>query len=153
MPPDANEAADQGVGAAFSLDEYRRRRTPSTGGRPPAGGEPPVDLERRVAALEEALERIGGKLDKIIEAQAAARLAVEQRFAAVAETGAIRFGAIDTRLADISGKIDTKASATDVAGIKGRVDALPTTWQLITLVFGILGGAFLIVKFGLPHLP
>ncbi|MFG1376980.1 hypothetical protein [Xanthobacter autotrophicus] len=46
---------------------------------------------------------------------------------------------------------DLKALRIDVAEMKGRVASLPTTWQLITLVFGILGGAFLILKFGVPH--
>lgn len=48
-------------------------------------------------------------------------------------------------------RADLKAIRIDVAEMKGRVASLPTTWQLITLVFGILGGAFLILKFGFPH--
>ena len=54
-------------------------------------------------------------------------------------------------------KLDLKAVRSDLAGVKtdlaevkGGVNAMPTTWQLITLVFGILDGAFLIVRFGLP---
>jgi hypothetical protein len=48
-------------------------------------------------------------------------------------------------------KSDLKAMRADLAWVKGRMEALPTTWQMITLVFGILGGAFLILRFGLPH--
>lgn len=47
---------------------------------------------------------------------------------------------------------DLKAIRIDLAELKGRVASLPTTWQMITLVFGILGGAFLILRFGIPAL-
>lgn len=46
-------------------------------------------------------------------------------------------------------KADLKALRVDSAEIKGRISQLPTIWQMISLVFGILGGAFVIVKFGL----
>jgi len=48
-------------------------------------------------------------------------------------------------------KADLKSLRADLAWVKGRLEALPTTMQMITLVFGILGGAFLILRFGLPH--
>ncbi|MEJ0093341.1 MAG: hypothetical protein WDN46_07865 [Methylocella sp.] len=48
-------------------------------------------------------------------------------------------------------KDDLKAMRVDMSTVRGRIETLPTTWQLITLVFGILGGAFLILHFGLPH--
>lgn len=47
---------------------------------------------------------------------------------------------------------DLKAIRIDLAELKGRVASLPTTWQMITLVFGILGAAFFILRFGLPAL-
>jgi hypothetical protein len=37
----------------------------------------------------------------------------------------------------------------DVSEIKGRVSAMPTTWQLIGLTLGILGAAFAIVRLAL----
>lgn len=48
-------------------------------------------------------------------------------------------------------RTDMTSVRVDTAEMKGRVASLPTTWQLITLVFGILGGAFIILRFGLPH--
>ena len=98
-----------------------------TSGAGPTGG----DMEGRVRALEPNFEKMDGKLDKILD----------------------RLTAHDVKLASIEAKLDTMASATDLARIEGRVEALPTTWQMITLVFGILGGAFLILRFGLVHAP
>lgn len=61
-----------------------------------------------------------------------------------------RFDKIDAKLDRI---LDTVNSMRiEMAEMKGKVAALPTTWQMITLVFGILGGAFLILKYGLPHI-
>lgn len=39
----------------------------------------------------------------------------------------------------------------DIAEIKGRLSAMPTTWQLVALIFAIMGAAFAIIKFGMPH--
>lgn len=43
--------------------------------------------------------------------------------------------------------------AVDVAEVKGRVAHLPTVWQInlqmIGLIFTVMGGAFLIVKYGM----
>ena len=50
-------------------------------------------------------------------------------------------------------RADLKAIRSDLAEVKGRVNAMPAAWQLITLVFGILGGAFLIVRLGLANVP
>lgn len=38
----------------------------------------------------------------------------------------------------------------DVAEIKGRLTAMPTTWQLVALIFAIMGAAFALIKFGMP---
>jgi len=35
--------------------------------------------------------------------------------------------------------------------IEGRLVAMPTMWQLIGLIFAIMGSAFAIIRFGLPH--
>ena len=105
-----------------------------TGGGGPTGG----DMEGRVRALETNFEKMDGKLDKILD-----RLAAHD----------VKLASLDGKLETIDAKLDTKASATDLARIAGRVEALPTTWQMITLAFGILGGAFLILRFGLVHAP
>jgi hypothetical protein len=46
-------------------------------------------------------------------------------------------------------KTDLKALRLDSAEIKGRISQLPSTKEMITLVIGVLGLAFLIVKFGM----
>lgn len=67
------------------------------------------------------------------------------------------FGDMEHRVARLEDDMreirsDLKALRVDMAEMKGRVASLPTTWQMITLVFGILGGAFVIIRFGLPHI-
>jgi hypothetical protein len=48
---------------------------------------------------------------------------------------------------------DLQAIAVEIAEIKGRVAYLPTVWQInlqmIGLIFTVLGGAFVILKYGL----
>lgn len=46
-------------------------------------------------------------------------------------------------------KTDLKALRLDSAEIKGRISQLPSTREMITLVIGVLGLAFLIVRFGM----
>ncbi len=87
------------------------------------------DMERRMQFLETRFEKIDAKLDKLIEGS----------------------HAMDVRLTRIETSLETKASAAEVAEIRGMVRSLPTIMQMITLVFGILAGAFAIVRFGLPH--
>lgn len=65
-----------------------------------------------------------------------------------------RLIAIEKRMDTVEAKLDKLSEAitalrVDVAAMRGRLDAVPTIWQMITLVFGILGGAFVILKFGL----
>ena len=91
------------------------------------------DMERRVQVLEASFARIDGKLDKIIET-----------LAAFSQKTEVWLERIETSL-------EAKASAVDLAELRGMVRSLPTIWQLITLVFGILAGGFAIVRFGLPH--
>jgi hypothetical protein len=71
-----------------------------------------------------------------------------------------RVAELEKDLKDI--KVDMKTVLTDLAYLRGKFEgfdshlkSIPTTWQLIPLVFTILsatlGGAFLILRFGLPH--
>jgi septal ring factor EnvC (AmiA/AmiB activator) len=48
---------------------------------------------------------------------------------------------------------DMIAIRTDVAEIKGRLSAMPTTWQMVGLVFAIMAGSFAILRFGLISSP
>lgn len=47
----------------------------------------------------------------------------------------------------LDGKVDTLVR--DVAEIKGRINAMPTTWQLVGLIIAIMGASFAIIRFGL----
>ena len=96
-----------------------------------SGGPTGDGIEHRVSALERSFETINSKLDKLVES-----------------VGDLRVG-----IARIEERLEHKASASEVAAIKGRVDALPTTWQMIALVFSILGGTFSTLEFGLAHTP
>ena len=60
-------------------------------------------------------------------------------------------GEVLKRLERIEAKLDSKASAVDVAEIKGRVSQLPTLFQIATLVFAIFGAAFVLIRFAAPH--
>ena len=102
--------------------ERVRAQTRGGGGHGPTGDD---EVERRIKTLETSIGKLDRKLDSIIDTQIAERLSNEKRF-----------GSIDARLSAIDEKLDAKASAADVARITGRVDSLPTTWQMITLVVG-----------------
>lgn len=125
------------------------------------------DMEHRVAALEKSVGRIEDKLDLLIEAFKEFRTDTMVRFARIEEkldqkASASELAKVEEKLeqkasaselAKVSEKLENRASAVELAEVKGRVNSLPTTFQMITLVFGILGGAFLILKFGLTHVP
>lgn len=46
-------------------------------------------------------------------------------------------------------KSDVKAVRLDVAEMKGRLNSMPTTWQLTGLILGIMALSFAIIRFGL----
>ena len=46
-------------------------------------------------------------------------------------------------------KGDLKTLVKDIAEMKGRLSAMPTTWQLISLVLAIMGATFAFIRFGL----
>jgi len=62
-----------------------------------------------------------------------------------------KFGAVMKRLDGIDG--DLKSIMKDVARIEGRVSTMPSTWQLLMMVVGIMGFAFAlafaILRFGI----
>ncbi|MBF0563323.1 MAG: hypothetical protein HQL37_15225 [Alphaproteobacteria bacterium] len=41
----------------------------------------------------------------------------------------------------------------DIAEMKGRVSQMPTLWQLLVGVFGIMGSVFAFLRFGMPTHP
>jgi hypothetical protein len=58
-----------------------------------------------------------------------------------------------TRLEKAFDKIDAKLDGLvrDVAEVKGRVSAMPATWQLLGMIFAIMAATFAFVRFGMPH--
>ncbi len=57
-------------------------------------------------------------------------------------------------LEDKYDRIDSKLDALvkDVAEMKGRMSAMPTTWQLLGMILAIMGASFAIIRFGLAGL-
>jgi hypothetical protein len=69
----------------------------------------------------------------------------------------VRVSRIETQMVDvvarldrIETKLDTKASAVDVAEIKGRVSQIPNFVQVAALVFAIFGASFVLIRFATP---
>lgn len=93
-------------------------------------------LKRRVAELEQrgapAASLKGGGGDGTFDGMEARVTALEKRFD--------KFEA----------KLDTLIK--DVAEMKGRVSAMPTTWQLIGMVLAIMGASFAMIRFGVVKL-
>lgn len=95
------------------------------------GGDDGGMLETRVAALESDIREVKGSLGRI-----------------EALLGKIeaRMDRMDERLRKVE---------IDVAGLRERVLALPTTWTVLTAMFGmavgVTGLTLAIIRFGLPH--
>ncbi len=53
----------------------------------------------------------------------------------------------DKMFARIDGKLDGMAK--DLSEVKGRISAMPTTWQLLGMILAIMGASFAIIRFGL----
>jgi hypothetical protein len=124
---EAKRARDEAAG---------RARSAGSGGGPTDN-----DMERRVSALEKAIEKIDGKLDKIVEHGHAADLRLESRF-----------NTVDVKLASVDAKLDAKSSAATVSEIAGRVSDLPTKWFVGTTAFAVLFGASAVIGAVLVYL-
>ena len=65
----------------------------------------------------------------------------------------VRADGVERRMEALERKLDqlidaVNKIAVDLAEVKGRVNSLPNTWQLISLVVAIFGGAFAIIRYG-----
>lgn len=61
-----------------------------------------------------------------------------------------RIAALEKRFDRLEPKID--ALVKDVAEVKGRISAMPSTWQLLGMILAIMGATFAAIRFGLaPH--
>ena len=59
-----------------------------------------------------------------------------------------RVTSLEKRFDRFEAKLDSLIR--DVAEVKGRVSAMPSTWQLVGIILAVLGAAFAIIRFGLP---
>ncbi|WP_105430187.1 hypothetical protein [Neorhizobium sp. T6_25] len=64
---------------------------------------------------------------------------------------------LDSRVQKLEGDLkeikgDLKALVKDVAEIKGRVSAMPSSFQLLGMVLAIMGATFAFIRFGLSGL-
>jgi len=60
-----------------------------------------------------------------------------------------RVAALEEGMKRIEPKLD--ALVKDLAEVKGRIGAMPTTWQLMGMILAIMGASFAIIRFGLAH--
>ncbi len=63
---------------------------------------------------------------------------------------------VDDRVERLDGRVEKlddrlRKQGEDVAELTGRVSQLPTTWQLLVGVVGIISAVFALLRFGLPH--
>jgi hypothetical protein len=77
---------------------------------------------------------------------------MEQRVAKL-ETDANEIKATLGRHEPILTRIDTSTRKleADVGELKGRVAQMPTAWQLLVGIIGIMGATFGLLKMALPH--
>lgn len=94
---------------------------PNERGRGGGGGPEDPGLEERVKALE-------AKLDRIADRQQAMQTLLVEIRAHLLNT-ATRSDVVDLRS-------ETAAAKADLSYIKGRVEGLPSTWQMIIAVMG-----------------
>jgi hypothetical protein len=58
-----------------------------------------------------------------------------------------RVTALEKRFDRFEQKLDGLVK--DTAEMKGRISAMPTTWQLMGMILAIMGASFAIIRFGL----
>lgn len=133
-------------------DMMEQERHPASGGS--GGGTTSDDLLRRVQVLEEGQKAIMNKLDGISDGIKDSRLDNERRYGTIegrlngiekmldAKSNKSDLTPIETKLTAINAAIDTRAPVADLSLLRGKVDGLPTTLQLIgfaTTVFVAAG--------------
>ena len=93
-------------------------------------------LEQRVDALEKRSDRIEGKLDRIDETMKEIRVSLVE---------------ISANLRNCASKSEIADLQKDVAYVRGRLENVPSFWQMIALIsamlIGIAGIAFTAGKF------
>ncbi|WP_375275874.1 hypothetical protein [Methylorubrum thiocyanatum] len=114
----------------------------------------------RVEALEAGQKTILAKLDEIGKGIADGRLDNEKRFGAIegrltgieakldARATKADLTPIETKLTKVQDAVDTRAATSDLNLLKGKVDALPTTTQLVLFAVAIFAAAGITRFFG-----
>lgn len=101
------------------------------------------DVIRRVGALEQNLQKIDGKIDKLTELVNSFGLKTSERL-----------GGIEGRLTGIEKILEMKASTADLREVAGTVKMIPNIWQTLAIMAGLLVGvsglAFTIAKWAAP---
>jgi hypothetical protein len=96
----------------------------ASAGNGSGGGFNMSDLEKRVDKLELKTDRLQESLNRI-----------------------------ELILSEIRGELKTKASAVELAEVKGKISQIPNTWQMITMILGsqitLFGLFFALMKFGI----
>lgn len=122
-------------------DTYQVDRTGSGGdGGSAGGGEPPDEMNARIEKLEAGHAAILAKLDAIATSIADGRLENEKRFSG-----------FDKSLTKLEERLDHTATAAALASgygdlnakiekVDGRLSNIPTTWQTIAIIVGMLVG-------------
>ena len=131
--------ASGGIGHVRVLHGSRDVTTSTPPASSSGGGGPPDDLSLRVAGLERTLASISGKLDDVAALIADGRIESERRF-----------GSVEIRLTGLEKVLEAKASTADLRELTGKVSSIPSTWQTLAIMAGLLVGvgglAFTIAK-------
>ena len=112
-------------------ERLRYRGTSGEGG----GGDPPDNMDARIAKLEAGHEAIRAQLSEM----SALLKVIDTKLDAKATEASV--AGLDGKVQGVRDAIDTRASQADLNLLKGRVDALPTTMQMIIAVIGIFTAA------------
>ena len=117
--------SDAEVIQLYSVKHQNSRPVLSDGG----GGGTSDGMDLRITALEKGFEKLDGKIDKLTELLSSFALKTSERL-----------GAIEGRLTGIEKTLDAKASTADLREVSGKISSIPTTWQTVAIIAGLLVG-------------
>jgi hypothetical protein len=106
------------------LQRYQR------GGEPPGGN----DMEARVATLEKKFDKMESKLDTIGTDMAYIKAKLD-----ILPSNQALLDRVVTDMAYIKGRLESLPSAQSFGELKGRVDSLPTTAKIATIISIAIG--------------
>ncbi|AMC12652.1 hypothetical protein [Liberibacter crescens] len=101
------------------------------------------DHEVRITLLERGLENIDKRFDKLEAKIDTSIAALSKEIAAVNTNLSAKIEVQGKEIAEIKGKI---------LGIEGKLTNIPTTIQIVTIIFVVMGASFTLLRFGAPFL-